>query len=306
MQIRKKTKWYQFLLAWNDSVLPSILPQLFVMLLISSTAVFSGGRLFGDKVELSTAPLTLVGLALAVFLAFRNNVSYDRYWEARKALGTVLIHTRSLAGQLTAYTPGRYGDYASATCIRHLVAFVHALKHQLRGSDGMADLARHLPAQACAEIAAARFRPIAICTRIRHALGRLQQMRQISSVTMQMLDTQLNALDTAVGICERISSTPIPFSYSVLLHRTVYLYCFLLPFGLVDVTGSFTPLICVFVAYTLFALEAIADEMEDPFDATPNALALDTIAQTIERAILEQAAISSGNEVIHDQESMVA
>jgi putative membrane protein len=306
MQSRKKTRWYQLLLAWNDAVLPSILPQLCVMLLIASIAVFSGGRIFGDKVELSTAPFTLVGLALAIFLAFRNNVSYDRFWEARKAWGAVLIHTRSLAGQLMAYTPARHGDYTSSVHIRHLIAFTYALKHQLRGSDGSADLARHLPAQTSAEIATLGFKPIAICTRIRHALGRLQQMRQISDVTMSMLDAQLNALDSAAGVCERISSTQLPFSYSVLLHRTVYLYCLLLPFGLVDVTGTLTPLICVFVAYTLFALEAIADEIEDPFDSTPNALALDTIAQTIERAIREQGGSSLNDEAGHSRGGMAA
>lgn len=306
MQVRKKTRWYQLLFAWNDSVLRSILPQLFVMLLIASIAVFSGGRIFGDKIELSTAPVTFVGLALAVFLAFRNNVSYDRYWEARKAWGAVLIHTRSLAGQLVAYTPTRHGSYASGAYVRYLIAFTYALKHQLRASDGSADLARHLPPQDCAEIAAVRFKPIAICTRIRHALGQLKQMGQISDVTLSILDAQLNALDAATGVCERISSTPIPFSYSVLLHRTVYLYCFLLPFGLVDVTGPFTPLVCVFVAYTLFALEAIADEIGDPFDSTPNALALDAIAQTIERAILEQGGALLVKDVAHSRESIAA
>lgn len=304
MNVRRKTKWYQLLFAWHGSVLPVILPQLFIMLAIASTAVLSGGRIFGDKIAISTAPFALVGLALAIFLAFRNNVSYDRYWEARKAWGSVLIHARSLAGQLLAYTPARHGDYAPAAYVNHLIAFTYALKHQLRGSDASADLLRHLPLQACSDLEDVRFKPIAICNRIRLALGRLQQRREISDITLSMLDAQLNALEAAAGVCERISSTPIPFAYSVLLHRTVYLYCFLLPFGLVDVTGSFTPLVCVFVAYTLFALEAIADEIEDPFDQTPNALALDAMAQTIERAVLEQYGKPLPEDIGHSRESM--
>jgi putative membrane protein len=61
----------------------------------------------------------------------------------------------------------------------------------------------------------------------------------------------------------------------------------LLPFGLVDSLGYFTPLISVFVAYTLIALEAIAGEISEPFGTAPNCLALNAIARTIERSLLE-------------------
>jgi putative membrane protein len=90
-----------------------------------------------------------------------------------------------------------------------------------------------------------------------------------------------------VGGCERIASTPIPYPYGVLLHRTIYAYCFLLPFGLMHAIGAATPLISVLVAYTLFALEAIAQEIGDPFGCAPNNLALEAISRTIERSVLE-------------------
>ena len=61
----------------------------------------------------------------------------------------------------------------------------------------------------------------------------------------------------------------------------------LLPFGLVDSTAIFTPLVCVFISYTFISLEAIANEVAEPFGLAPNALALDAITRTIERSILE-------------------
>ena len=73
----------------------------------------------------------------------------------------------------------------------------------------------------------------------------------------------------------------------MLLHRTVYGYCMLLPFGPVDATEFFTPLLCVFISYTLIALEAIASEVAEPFGLAPNALALDTMSRNIERSILD-------------------
>lgn len=51
----------------------------------------------------------------------------------------------------------------------------------------------------------------------------------------------------------------------------------------------FTALICVFVACTLFALEAIAGEMSGPFGLAPNNLARDAITRTIERSLSKRA-----------------
>ena len=101
------------------------------------------------------------------------------------------------------------------------------------------------------------------------------------------MDQSLTVLGDALGGCERIASTPLPFTYSVILHRTVYLYCFMLPFGLLDSIGFMTPLMVAFVAYTFFALEALSDEIEEPFGTLPNDLPLDAMAITIETSLRE-------------------
>ena len=82
-------------------------------------------------------------------------------------------------------------------------------------------------------------------------------------------ERSLGTLSFALGSCERIANTPLPFAYSVILHRSVYLYCALLPFGLVDSIGLMTPLIVSFVSYTFFALEALSDEIENPTPSWP-------------------------------------
>jgi putative membrane protein len=118
----------------------------------------------------------------------------------------------------------------------------------------------------------------------------LQQLKNeglMDTITQAAFDHNLNQLSNIVGGCERIASTPIPFPYSVLLHRTVYIYCCLLPFGLVDSIGWMTPLIVAFIGYTFIALDAIVNEIEEPFGEAPNDLALNTICQTIETSLLE-------------------
>jgi len=171
--------------------------------------------------------------------------------------------------------------------VNTLIAFVYALKHQLRKTDPSQDITRYLGFEQAETLHHKYYKPIALLNEIRSGLTHLQARANVSDTTRWMFDAQLNELGKTVGGCERIASTPIPFAYSVLLHRTAYAYCVLLPFGLVDSTEFFTPLICVFIAYTLIALEAIANEVAEPFGLAPNALALDAMARTIERSILE-------------------
>ena len=102
-----------------------------------------------------------------------------------------------------------------------------------------------------------------------------------------VLEAQLTHIVGAVGGCERLAATPIPFTYGVIIHRTIYLYCLLLPFGLVDSIGSMTPVIVVFVAYTFLALQALGSELEESFGSQANDLPLDALCWTIETSLLE-------------------
>ncbi|KVC87699.1 bestrophin family protein [Burkholderia ubonensis] len=287
MIVRPRQNWLQMLFVWNGSVLQSIIPQLVFMAIVSTLAVFTNGRIFGEKIPLNTAPFTLFGLALAIFLAFRNNASFERFKEARHLWGDVLIASRTLTSQMRRYLPDHVDDALRNQTIDLLIAFVYALKHQLRHTDPADDLTRILGRARTDALSGKVYKPVALLDEIRGNLARMLARAPDAGTTRWMVDEQINRLGNAVGGCERIASTPIPFAYSVLLHRTVYAYCVLLPFGLVDSTEFFTPLICVFIAYTLIALEAIANEVAEPFSTAPNALALDAMARTIERSVLE-------------------
>jgi ion channel-forming bestrophin family protein len=101
------------------------------------------------------------------------------------------------------------------------------------------------------------------------------------------MDATLSALATVAAACERIKNTPMPFPYTLLLHRTAWLYCFLLPFGLVDVVGFMTPFVVAIVAYTFFGLDALGDEIEEPFGLAMNHLPLDALCREVEMNLLE-------------------
>ncbi|SIT04661.1 putative membrane protein [Filimonas lacunae] len=275
------------LFVWKGSVLPQLLPRLLLLLVFSVAVVYVRGTFGAYKIPLNPAPFTLFGLALALFLGFRNSASYDRFWEGRKLWGALLNDTRSLARQATTLCRYETGAKQQALFIRYLVAFTYALKHQLRHTDARADLERLLPADTARRMMAAQYKPIMLLKEMGLWIDQAKAERRTDSILQSAMETNLNKLSDIVGGCERLANTLIPYTYKVLLHRTVYVYCFLLPFAFVDSLGWMTPIVVVFIAYTFTAWEAIADEIEEPFGTEPNDLALDGMCKMIENTLLE-------------------
>lgn len=284
MILRPRPHWVRLLFVRRGSLLPRILPQLLFTIALACGVVLAHGQLFDWKVTLTASPFSLMGVALAIFLGFRINASYDRYWEARKFWGTVLVACRNLSRQ--ALTLGADGTQARPLVLG-LIAFATALRNQLRGLPRDTGLAGLLPEAEVARCRTARYAPALILLWLGLQLRAQRQAGQLESILTPPMDSVLDELSAAMGGCERIAGTPLPFTYTVILHRTVYVYCMLLPFGLVDSIGFMTPLIVAFVAYTFFALEALSDEIEEPFGLMPNDLALDAMVAGIDASLRE-------------------
>lgn len=284
MIIRKKENWFRMLFIWRGSVLPQLLPRLSFLLLLSILTVYYQETLNKHGFRLNPAPFTLFGIALALFLSFRNNASYERFMEGRRIWGSLVNTSRSLAIKAHTFVDKPHDP---TPFINKVIAVAFTLKHQLRGSDAGPDLDRLLSPDLAARTKEARWKPIFLVKNLSIWVQSARQAGTLDPIRQQSFDLLLNELSNIVGGCERIANTPIPFSYSVLIHRTVYVYCFLLPLGLADSLGWTTPIIVVFIAYTYAALETIAEELEIPFGTDPNDLPLDTICRTIENSLLE-------------------
>lgn len=285
MIVRPRPHWLRLLFVWRGSLLLRILPQLALVVLLASAVTFSHGELADRKITLTATPFTLIGIALAIFLAFRNNASYDRYWEARKLWGVLLIESRALARQLLTL-PKQAPEHTHAA-IDLIIASVVALRQQLREENKPAELAGWMSAAEFARLQATRAKPSFILLLLGERLRALREAGALSDWLLPPLEAHIDALSAAIGGCERIAGTPLPFAYSVILHRTVYMFCALLPFGLVDSIGAMTPLMVGFVAYTFFALEAIGEEIEEPFGTSANDLPLDALSRGIELNLRE-------------------
>lgn len=287
MIIRKREHWFHMLFIWRGSVLPQLLPRLCLLLLFSILITVFRETLYKYNLHLNPAPFTLFGIALALFLGFRNTASYERFTEGRRLWGALLNTTRSLTRQAHTLTDKPRDVKETSLFINYLIALAYTLKHQLRETDPEPDINRLLPSALAIRVKAARYKPVFLVREMGQWVQTCKNRGHIDSITQRSFDNNLNQLTDIIGGCERIAGTPIPYSYSVLLHRTIYIYCFFLPLGLVESLGWLMPIFVTFIAYTYVALEAIADELENPFGLAHNDLALDAICHNLENSLLE-------------------
>jgi putative membrane protein len=287
MIVRPHLHWFRLLFVWRGSVLPYIISRLALVMAVSIASVLSldWWMSLHAASALSIPPFTLMGIALAIFLGFRNSVSYDRYWEARKQWGNLLIAARSLTREVCSFAVDNVD--LQRRVARMLSAFTFALKHQLRSTDPRSDLACRLDPDVLEKVCAARIPPAVLLLHLGRDIAAAQRNGDITDLQLQSIDRNLNLLTEASGACERIANTPIPYTYRVLMNRTVMVYCLLLPIGLSTSIGWLTTLVAPFIAYTFLALDVIGEQIEEPFGKEPNDLALASMCHGIEVSVCE-------------------
>ena len=96
------------------------------MAVFSGLVVWTHSLFPGQVPAVEGAPFTLIGIALSIFLAFRNNASYERWWEGRKLWGQLVHVSRTFARQTLLLSRGEDAE-ARPYLLRMVMAFVHAL-----------------------------------------------------------------------------------------------------------------------------------------------------------------------------------
>lgn len=285
MVIRPHQHWFFRLFDWHGSVLSKITFRLSLNIMISIVAVLSFQWYERLGIHLTIAPFSLLGIAIAIFLGFRNNACYSRLIEARTLWASLLINKRNILRNIKGLLPN--DQLAQKEFANLLIAFGWSLKHELRKTSPIIDLYRLLPRNIFDEVIRSPFPTSRILLQIGLKVGELRDKKVISDVLFQAINKDINALSDVLGGCERISNTPIPFAYTLILQRTVYLFCSLLPFALVVDLHFMTPFVSVFISYTFLAWDALAEELEDPFGIAANDLPLNAICNSIERNALD-------------------
>ena len=232
---------------------------------------------------------TLMGVAMGMLLVFRTSSSYDRFWEGRKLWGGIVNETRNLVRGAAVHLKEDPALLARLT--RWTAAFPWAAMHSLRGTDGLGPQAQELPAELVKETLDAQHTALAVAGEMTKCLREARDRGLVSDFVMVSLDQNVQQLVDYLGGCERIRKTPMPFAYAVHLRRALVLYCFTLPFAMVETFGWTTVVDVLVLAYTFFGIEEIGVEIEGPFGHDDNDLPLEDICETIHKNVYAIAGI---------------
>ncbi|MBI1452884.1 MULTISPECIES: bestrophin family protein [Acinetobacter] len=284
MIVRDQTSVFKLLFSWRGTILPKVLPPLGVVMLLSTVI---GGLSYFNIFHFPALPLvgfTLIGVVLSIFLGFKNSACYDRWWEARRLWGILIANARHFDRDCRMLSQGR-----RERIIQHVIVFANVLRDRLRhDTANPTELIETsgMSAQALKQLYQQVNAPQYTLSLMQWELMQALKEGEISDIIYAQMNAHVMELSTVQTGCDRIATTPLPFAYSVLLNRTVYFFCFMLPFSLGSTLGLVTPLLVGILAYTFLGLDALSSEIEEPFGTQSNDLPLDSMVRTIEIELL--------------------
>lgn len=284
MIVRDQPSALKLFFVMQGSIVPNIIGRIIGVAVLTAIVLLVDLHLV-ELPRVSIAAMGIFGVALSLFLGFRNNAAYDRWWEARKLWGAMIADLRTLGRDLSIFAGSRGEDHAEILSLG--VAFSHLHRGFLRDVDVEAQVTQWVGAEQAARLQAQANPADAALRAIAERINTHAAHDGLTGFGQMRLSETLAALAAAQAGCERILTTPLPFVYSLMVRRTTYLYCWLLPFALIEATNWFAPIFAAVVAYVFFGLQAVTNELELPFRNVHNGLPLDAMCRTIEVSAAE-------------------
>lgn len=275
--------WYKLILSFHKSdTFRMLVPALCGISLFSWGIVYLIKEVWKWDFEGTIAIHSLLGFVISLMLVFRTNTAYDRWWEGRKLWGGYVNHSRSISTKIAAFIPREESARVQALLINYFFASKDNLRKEM-STKGWVEV----PGTPLDYYTNASHIPNVILADLVKEINSLHKRGVISDIQMLMLNDELRSFAELHGACERIRSTPIPYSYSMFIKKIVFFYSITIPFGIATEYGYWTILIVSFIFYAFASLELLAEEIEDPFGKDANDLPTDEIALKIKGNVQE-------------------
>ncbi|CAK7192896.1 hypothetical protein COMNV_01106 [Commensalibacter sp. Nvir] len=277
------------LLIIKGSLKPLIILFIWDMLVVMTYKLFH--YMWFDQ---STLPIALIGSVLVLFMNFRNNAAYNRWWEARSHWGLITNNCRSFSRQCMTILN------AHPNLTRAIAGYAYVLACHLRGKDALEsdNVKRILPPPIQKYIKGLRNQPNGVLFQIGLMVTQeISTKKYVDGALHSQIDRILSDIANAQGALERIKNTPLTIQFSVLPRFFTEIVCVILPFSMVDTLGWMTPLGSTLVGFLFIALDKIGSELQNPFDKSPHALPMLTMTRSLEIDLLEQIGDPTGSPI---------
>ena len=317
MYVRKNLRWS---VVWRLTR-----RSLLVFLIYNTLVCFLYGPLNVHVLDIPWQPVAMLGTAVAFYIGFKSNGSYDRFWEGRQLWGSIVNTSRTWAIRAFDFVqatpeevipdPGEITELHRRLLYRQ-IAWCNALRLHLRRQTAAlwdTEVAPFLP---LAEAATAKvlsnppthlLRQQSIELRELFQRGLLTEFRQVA--LMNTIQDLLNAQ----GGCERIKNTPFPRQYAYFSFLFVWIFAAVLPLGLVEEFDSRLALgqyhvwlmvpFATLVSWVFNVIEVVGHTSENPFENDIYDVPMTAICRSIEidlRELLQETEMPAKIEAVDD------
>jgi ion channel-forming bestrophin family protein len=284
MVIYNPKTWVAVFQNYGKHVVHTLRPAL-IFMFIYSAALYALVTWQGWHFISTMAMHSLLGTVLGLFLVFRTNTAYDRWWEGRRLWGSMVNNTRNLAFKIKAYLPEE--DAEDRLWFAQMISNLPmSLKEHLRDKYDT-DHLDITDGEMLEKISKGKHIPNVLSAMLYAKVNQYYKSGKISGDQLITLDREMKEFSEIIGACERIKNTPIPFSYAMYIKKFIFVYLLTLPIGLVGEEGLITVPIVLVITYILLGVELIAEEIEDPFGKDINDLPTDRLSAKIKENIRE-------------------
>ena len=288
-------------------LVPVILHALFAVLI-----VFVDQNL--DR-NLGLPPSIIPSLSIVVglMLVFRNQTSYQRFQDGSNHLTIIMTNVRNLTRTIlvcsfdssSSSTPRKFDITAAErveteSIVKILISILYATKAHLRADWGADYHPHHSNGTSTPNAEYRDLLPPGLMALDYKGLGMTLQLTMLIEQYIKrgvgrswfhppqasQMEAQLNSLVDAYSRMEQIRLTPIPVAHLIHQKQVLALFGMVLPFALVDEMGWWAVPIVTLVIFTLYGIEGIGSQLEDPFGTDKIDINMDAMVEDMRDEIL--------------------
>lgn len=244
--------------------------------------------------DLPVVPVTILGGALAIFLGFRNNSAYDRWWEARKIWGAIVNSSRTLSSFVMTFPSGKHGGASVAEAeewkshlIKRQIGWLYALKFHLRKQTKWEKLLEYIPDSEYEELMTKANKPAQLLHFQNRAIAKAFDQGLIDNFRHMEMAKLIKDLYAQQGMCERIKNTAFPYYYNYFTGLFLWLFIICLPFSLAPIMDIMAIPMSMGISFIFYILNKSGELTEDPFEGRAADTPMSTITRSIEIDLLE-------------------
>lgn len=253
------------------------------------------------EISLPWSIAAILGSALAIFIAFRNQSSYGRWWEARTIWGGIINNSRILARQIinnvdAAIETGKIkredGQAYKKEILYRQIAFANALRLYLRKESDFSIIKEFISENEFSDIQNRENKPNMLLTiqgkRIKDGIIK-EYLGAFDNIS---IEPNLTSFNNWQGACERIKNTPLPMNYQYFTKVFLYVFIFILPLCLLNDFEKLNVLflivpVCFIISFVFAVMNRVGEINENPFENQMQDIPMTALCNTIERDLKE-------------------